>query len=582
MFNGRNTNVLYNSVMRQRYLKLHVRPLMANIATKAVCVLAVFTLSACDWVDSAGGDNNTAPETEIVLDDGQTAGQQVLNEDTTASITIRGIDTDGSVRNWQWSSSPIEQGNLSECGDVPGYQSDLAADSLIDACASDADCRMDFELQNSEPDIAQFILRTPVLTAPVGLKFRLTATDNDGGRGSNDYTFCLLSVNDVPEPEDDTFTVLEGQVLDVRGSDLINLLSNDKDDFDDVNSKPLKVATTPATAPASADVFELREDGGFSYSFKGVNLIQDVTDRFEYSVSDGQFTVNAEVTINVVARNDVPIANGTISSIEEVAGIDFSLDFADFYSDPEGNTLGFSVVSGTFPPSGEIELSPVGVLGGVGEAVDVGDYTYTMLITDGFASTTSEISFTILDNEPVVGRAIADETVLEGSPISVAVAARFTDPEMQSLVYSIDSSDTEVDLVINSRTGVITGFISAPGDYDVDVLADDGYNTPTTTTMTFEVEAENSAPRFTGRIANQEVDFGDAISRIRPVFTDSDGDRLTYRIQGISPRGLLFSTTTGQLSGVARQTGEYSLRIVATDPGGLFARSNEFVISVER
>ena len=578
MFNRRDTNVLYNGVMRQQNLNLHTRPSMVLSA----CILAAFTLSACDWVDSAGRDNNTVPETIIVLDDGQTADQQVLDEDTTASITIRGIDTEGSVRSWRWSSSPIEQGDLTECGNVPDYNSNLAADSLIDACASENDCRMDFELQSSEPDTAQFLLRTPVLTAPVGVKYRLTATDNDGGSGNADYTFCLLSVNDAPEPEDDSFTVLEGQVLDISGSDLINLLSNDKDDTDDVNSKPLRVITIPVTAPASADVFELRADGGFSYSFKGVNLIKNVADIFEYSVTDGQYTASASVTINVVARNDAPITNGTISNIEEVAGIGFSLDFADFYSDPEGNTLGFSVLSGTFPPSGGIKLSPVGVLGGEGEAIDVGDYAYTMLITDGVSSTTSEISITILDNEPVIGLAIADQTAIENSAISVAVAARFTDPERQAIVYTIDSSDTEVDLSINSRTGVITGFISEPGDYDVDVSADDGYNTPTTTTMTFEVEADNASPSFFGRIANQEVDFGDSISRIRPIFTDPDGDRLTYRLQGVSPTGLTLNTGNGQLTGRPRQTGDYSLRIVATDPGGLFAQSNVFILSVER
>jgi len=357
---------------------VHTVPqLSPKITTTAVCLLAAISLSACDWVDSAGGSNNTAPTTAIVLDDGQTTAQQSIEENTTASVTVRGSDNEGSVRSWQWSSLPIDQGNLSECSSEPGFQSSVAATSFLEACASETDCRMDFELQSSELDTAVFIARTPVLNAPVGLKFRLTTTDNDGGRG-----VCLLSVNDPPIPQDDTFSVLEGTTLDIRGSD-VNLLTNDDDDEDDVNSKPLKVSTTPIRAPAAANVFELREDGGFSYSFAGVNLFQDVTDSFVYSVTDGQFTANATVTINIIARNDPPIANGSISIIEETAGVDFSLDFADFYSDPEGNTLGFSVLDGEFPPSGGIELSTLGVLGGVGEPSDVGDYTFTMLVDDG-------------------------------------------------------------------------------------------------------------------------------------------------------------------------------------------------------
>jgi len=118
--------------------------------------------------------------------------------------------------------------------------------------------------------------------------------------------------------------------------------------------------------------------------------------------------------------------------------------------------------------------------------------------------------------------------VTENEAITVAVAARFSDPESQPLFYAIDVSDSEVELTINSRTGVISGFISEPGNYDVDVSADDGYNTPTTTTITFEVDAVNSAPRFSGRIANQDVELGGAIFRIQPRFTDPDGDPLTF------------------------------------------------------
>ena len=576
MFNGRHTNVLYNRVMRHQNLDLP-RPVVALSA----CVLSVFALSGCDWVDSAGRDNNSAPVTEIILQDGQASGPQVLDEQTTVLIKAKGTDTDGTVRSWQWGSSPVEQGDLLECRSVAGFPSDLVADSLQDACTSADECQMQFELQSSDTEIAEFLLRTPKLAAPVGLRYRLVATDNDGGSGSADYTFCMVSVNDPPQPVADTFTVLEGQLLDITAND-INLLSNDIDDTDDVNSDPLRVITPATTAPASADVFELRADGGFSYSFKGVNLIKDVTDRFEYSVTDGEYSVKASVTINVVARNDEPLANGTIGALEEIAGIDFTIDFADFFSDPEGNTLGFSVLNGSFPISGGIDLSPIGVLSGKGEPIDVGDYLFTMLVTDGVASTSSEISLSVLDNEPVTVRAIPDETIAENSSVILAVGAFFIDPENQRLGYDIDSSDTAVNLTINSRTGVIAGFISAPGDYDVEVSANDGYNTPTSTTITFTVEAENDAPRFSGSIANQNVELGDDITRIRPTFSDPDGDTLTYRLQGLSPTGLTLNTR-GHLAGEPQQTGVFSgLRIVATDPGGLSASSNAFTIRVAR
>jgi len=220
------------------------------------------------------------------------------------------------------------------------------------------------------------------------------------------------------------------------------------------------------------------------------------------------------------------------------------------------------------------------VLSGVGEPVDVGDYSFTLLISDGVASSTADISLSILDNEPVVARAIASQTVEEGSQVSVSVGSRFTDPEAQPLTYSIDSSEAGVNLTITARTGVIGGFISEPGEYDIAVSADDGYNPPTTATITFEVEAENSAPVFSGTLATQNYRLNRTITPLNLRFSDPDGDTLSYRVQGVTPSGL--SIVNGRLTGRPRQTGTYPVIIVATDPGGLSDSSNRFIIRVTR
>lgn len=558
--------MLYNKPMR-----------LSNLLLLA---LSATVLSACNWVDSAGGENNTAPVTEIVLEDGQSAGPLPLVEKGTARIFARSSDDDGVVRSWQWSTAPIDEGDLSECTVVPEYDSTIAATSLEAACAPGANCQIQFDLQSDTEGTAEFTMLAPELMAPVGLRYRLTTIDNDGGQSINEHVFCLLAVNDPPEAMDDNFTVLEGQTLIVTAAD-INLLTNDVDD-DDVRNLPLRVDVAASSDPSLSRDFVLQADGGFSYSFIIDNLINDATDSFEYTVTDGENSATATANISIVATNEAPIANGSFSQLEEIAGIDFSFDFTDFFSDPEGSSLGFTVLDGSFPESGEITFSPLGILSGAGAAIDIDEYDFTILVSDGVASTEAEVSLVILDNEDVIGRAIPDVEVVEDTNIIVAVGNSFEDPEEQSLRYTLISDDAEVNLTINSRTGVISGFISDTGEYEVDISASDGFNRATTTTMTFIVESLNDAPIFTGTIADQDVTFGRTITTIRPIFIDPDGDDLTYQLQGITPTGLALSDS-GVLSGRPRQTGIFSgLRIIATDPSGLSARSNAFTLTVAR
>ena len=558
--------MLYNSGMRLSNLLL-------------ISLSATF-LSACNWVDSAGGGNNSSPVTEIVLEDGQSAGPLALVEKGTARIFARSTDTDGIVRNWQWSTAPTEQGDLSECSALAEYDSAIAVDSLESACALEASCQIQFDLQSDTEGVAEFTMVAPELNAPVGLRYQLTTIDNDGGRGTNEHVFCLLAVNDPPTAVDDNFTVLEGQTLVVTAAD-INLLSNDTDDGD-VRNEPLQVDVAASSAPSLSRDFELQPDGGFTYTLIIDNLVNDVSDSFEYSVTDGENTSTATANISIVATNEAPIANGTVSQIEEIAGIDFSFDFTDFFSDPEDSTLGFTVIDGSFPESGEITFSPLGILSGAAALIDVGEYEFNILVSDGVATTEAEVSLVILDNEEVVGSRIPDEEVEEDTNIVVAVGGSFEDPEEQSLRYTLDSDDDEVSLTINSRTGVISGFISEEGEYDVEIFASDGFNTPTSSTMTFIVESLNDAPVFSGTIANQSVTFGGTITAIRPSFTDPEGDDLTYQLQGITPTGLALNTN-GVLTGRPLQIGTFAgLRIIATDPGGLSARSNAFTLTVAR
>jgi len=551
------------------------------------CVLFCSLLQvACDWVDSTGRQRNSSPEADILLDDAVVGGTPpVLMEEATARITASGSDVDGFVASWGWSEEPIAEGNLDACQGAPDFPTALAVDSLLSACADGALCVMTFDEQaGSEQGSTEFILSTPRLRAPIGVTYALTATDNDGASTSNEYTFCLLAINEAPEAVDDTFPLIEGNQLVVT-TERVNLLTNDTDD-DDLTNQPLVVNPVAVREPAAASVFELRSDGGFTYAFAGDNLTEDATDSFEYEISDGLHTATATATLRIVASDDAPELVSSIPDLQAIAGIAFEESIADYFIDPEGGALIFNISAGDLPPSNEITLDRFGTLSGTATATDVGEYLLVVEADDGAGTAEGGVTLTVLANEPVAVALIPEQEGLVAKLLSISVGSFFTDPEEQPLTFALDSDDDDVDLTINSRTGAVAGFVDAPGSYTVEVSADDGFNPPTVAEVELVIEldpANNQAPVFIeGTVFNQAVELGDQITRVEPEFDDLEGDELSYRIVGNSlPLGVSIDSDTGVVSGRPRRAAwTRGLRVEATDTEGNTALSDPFWIRV--
>lgn len=483
-------NGLFRSLYSQNDLPAGKPQLYGCLLTVLVIALGV---TGCDWVDSTGRQNNSNPETAILLDDAVIGGiAPVLQEESSAQITATGSDADGFVQSWRWSQLPVAEGNLDACRDADGFPQALAADSLLQACTSPDICSVDFEEQATDQQGGtEFILTVPRLRAPVGVTYELFATDNEGGSARNEYTFCLISINEAPEAVADVFTVLEGNTLVITaGIDEIDLLSNDIDD-EDITNRPLQVNTQAVHRPAAASVFELQNDGGFTYRYAGNNLATDLRDEFEYEISDGMHTATASVTLRIVARDDEPDFVGPIPAFTAVAGIAFEESISDYFIDPEGAALIFEVVDGDLPPSGELSLDSFGTLAGTADADDVADYEFDVSASDGVQAATGSVSLSVIDNAPVEVDPIPDQTTEVGAVIRFSVVAYFTDPEDQVLNFTLNSSDSEVQLTIDARTGLVRGFFTDEGGYSVEIAADDGFNFPTVIEVDIIVEPED-------------------------------------------------------------------------------------------
>ncbi len=537
-------------------------------------------LGACGWVDSTGRESNSTPVAQIRFDDGQQAEARQINELDSLRISASGSDPDGSISSYRWSDQPVEQGALDQCAVAPDFNMDIAANSLQEACApAGSSCSLSIDrLADSAGDNVDFLITAPNLRAPVGVTYELTAIDNDGGIGSQRSTFCLIAINAAPDAENDTYTVLEGERLDVPAAR--GVLANDSDD-DHVQNGALTVSVTPKKAPTLASLFNLRNDGGFTYVPLSVSLRSDASDSFEYWVTDGVHEpVSATVNVRIVAKDDPPEQLDDIPDLEAVPGIPFEFDISPYFEDPEGSTLSFAIVGGSLPRSGALVLSSNGVLSGTAELFDEGSYTISVAASDGSGGVTATINLDVLENLPVAAVSIPSQSAAVGEEITLDVSTRFDDPENQSLTYSVDTQYSNAELNMNARSGELTAEFDDAGRYTIDVSADDGVNEPSSIRFIVVVTLDNSSPIFRGSIANQTIDFGDSITPISGGFTDPDGDDLEFDVLGTLPAGVSISAR-GVITGRPTRSGSFAgIRIIATDPFGEFARSNAFTISV--
>ena len=422
----------------------------------------IFLLASCGWVDSTGRQQDSEA-TVVTLETGNVLN--MIENEALLLDPLENIDPLGRIEVWRWGNEPIESGNLAACQASDGFNSLLAVETLPQACTRSGECELFFEQRRSVGGDSGtvFLLEPPTLRAPVGVTYQLFGTDQNGDESTFDFTFCLVSVNEAPDAQDDLFTAIEGQPLQVTTAGP-NLLSNDSDDIDAAN-QPLAVVTEPISPPRFAAEFELFADGGFRYvpepDFRG-------TDSFVYSISDGVHEITegggntATASITVRAEDAPPQQIQQLPQLVLTAGLPASFAFGDFFDDPEGGELLF--VASALPAG--LVLSSDGQLSGQASNDDVGDFVLAMSVTDGVTTLDVQSDLIISENLPPQSTGIGDQSVTAGSTFTLVTAGSFSDPENQSLEFSLQAP-SELSLGIDRRSGLISGVATIPGEYSL-------------------------------------------------------------------------------------------------------------------
>ncbi len=338
--------------------------------------------------------------------------------------------------------------------------------------------------------------------------FVVTIADGNGGTTTSTINIGVIPVNDAPVTADQNLTTPEdtaisGQVVasDIEGDTLTYAVST--------SAAHGTVTLDPAT-------------GGFVYT---PSANYNGPDQFVVSVSDGNGGVSTSlIKIGVTPVNDAPVTSNLNLTTPE----DTAIAGKVVATDVDNDVLTYSVASNA--AHGSVTLNPA-----------TGNFTYTPNTnfngSDSFTVTVSDgkggvvtsvinIGVTPVNDAPTTSN--QSLTTPQDTAINGSISA--TDPDGDTLSYSVSGNPGHGSVVVNPTTGTFT-YTPTTGYNGSDtfvVKVSDGHGGTTTSTVTIGVQPPvvNHAPTANADTASTNEATAVTIA-VRGNDSDPDGDALT-------------------------------------------------------
>ncbi len=283
--------------------------------------------------------------------------------------------------------------------------------------------------------------------------------------------------------------------------------------------------------------------------------------------------------------NNVPTVTSSNAHQNAQVGVAFSYDATragTVFTDADGDALSYTV---TYSPNAQGLTDNNGIISGT--LSQDGTIRVTITADDGNGGTVSD-TFNIAiapatvtptpNNAPIVASVNSNQNAQVGVAFSydaTRAGTVFTDADGDALSYTVTYSPDAQGLTDNN--GIISGSVSQDGIISVTITANDGNGGTVSDTFNITVSPStvtptpNSAPTVASVNANQSAQVGVAFSydatRAGTVFTDADGDALSYTVT-YSPDAQGLTDNNGIISGSVSQDGIISVTITANDGNG--------------
>ena len=424
----------------------------------------------------------------------------------------------------------------------------------------------------------------PDASGPTGEKvYTVNVTASDGAGGAKTVTFTYTVINVPPVANDDAVTTVEDRPVDIF------VLANDSDpDGDDaevirVNNVVLQPNGTPvATTNGSVQLIETADGTRFLRFTPVANY--NGQESFTYSIDDGNGGIDtATVTVTVTPENDTPVPTNPIPDRVRADGQSFAYDVSDFFADPDGDALSYTV---TGLPAG---LSVDGATGQIFGNIDRnasqggpdrnGVYSVTVTASDGNGgSVVQTFTLTVTNPGPVANNdtvSMSEDGTATFNPITGAGTASGTagadiDPDGDPLTITAASAGHGTVSINGDGTLTYAPELNFNGIDTIVYTISDGNGGVSTATVRVTVAPVNDAPTADPIPDQYDSDSQTIDYDVSPYFSDVDGDSLAFTATGLPP-GLSIGTD-GRISGVlaanASVNDPYVVTITANDGNG--------------
>lgn len=286
--------------------------------------------------------------------------------------------------------------------------------------------------------------------------------------------------------------------------------------------------------------------------------------------------LTARQSFAVMVPNRPPLVMESIPAQVVEVGHTEDLDMAPVFSDPDGDSLTYTVVSADRSVAwASVVGNSVSVLGVAKGATTI---TVTATDTEGL-EVVQTFAVTVPNQPPLLEGSVPAQTLRAGSVFTVDVTVHFSDPDGDSLSYAATTSDpTVATAAVTGSTVTVTAL--SGGEASVTVTATDTEGA--VATLVFPVTVPNRPPLATADIATRRLDAGDAETLdLGRHFSDPDDDGLTFEAASSNRRVATVDVSGDELTVTAVQEGTANVTVTAMDAHGASA-STRFRVVVAR
>jgi len=280
------------------------------------------------------------------------------------------------------------------------------------------------------------------------------------------------------------------------------------------------------------------------------------------SVTGKDYFDNISIAASSAATAPGPAWTNSVLTnvVEGVIDYAYSDSIANMAIDPDGDAITYAKTGG----NAWLTVAPSGALSGTPDVL--GTNTFTVTATDG-TGTPAEATLEIhvrASASPEWAEPVTASDALFDELYADTLAGKATDPDGAPITYSLQDTGTWLSV---SNNGALTGtpVVSDEGTNTFTVIADDGIDAPTSTTLTILVRGAFPP------VWDEPVTATDALidkpysASISGKATDPEGEPITYTLQDVGT--WLLVDTSGILSGtpVIGDVGTNTFTVIADD-----------------